>query len=139
MVHEYIIICTYCIFIKEYLVRLLEDKLTYLRTSKTKQKNQYHRSKKRSPFVFSPRPPILQPPIDYDDNSAMYEMNLRMLQKEEEKPNPNKEVVLDLMEKTFFIRRQNILKTPTSVASLLKTFPSLKNHIQVSVYSYVAS
>ena len=127
--------CTCVCFIKEYIISLLEDKLSYLRCSKTRQIYKAPASRKRGSFVFTPRPPELQPPADYDDSSATYEMNLRMLQVEEKKPNPNRETVMNLMEKTFFIRRQTILKAPTSVSRLLETFPSLRNHIQVSMYT----
>lgn len=125
--------CIVC-FIKEYIISLLEDKLTYLRNCKTRQMYKPPASRKRNSFVFTPRPPELRPPADYDDSSATYEMNLRMLQVEERKPNPNREMVMSLMEKTFFIRRRNILKALTSVSSLLETFPSLRNYIQVSTY-----
>lgn len=127
----------YLYFIKEYLIRLLEDKLTYLRSCKTKLKNKCQTYRKRKSFIFTPRPPVLQPPVHYDNSLATFEMNLMILQGEEKKPNPNREMVMDLMEKTFFIRRQNILKTTTSVASLLKMFPSLRNHIQVSVHAHM--
>ena len=55
-----------------------------------------------------------------------------VLQEEEEKVHPNEEVVMDLMKKTFYIRRRNILKAMTSVTNLLKIYPSLRNHSQVS-------
>ena len=57
-----------------------------------------------------------------------------ILQEEEEKLNPNREVVMDLMRKTFFIRRQNILRAPVSVTKLLRIYPSLRNHDQVSQF-----
>ena len=129
--HVYVMCACVC-FIKEYIISVLEDKLMYLRNCTSRQAYKGPASRKRSSFVFTPRPPELRPPADYNDSLATYEMNLRMLQVEERKPNPNRETVMSLMEKTFFIRRQNILKAPTSVSSLLETFPSLRNYIQVS-------
>ena len=88
--------------------------------------------------MFAPKPPVLQSSASHDDSLAAYEMNLRMLQQQGEKPNPDKGVVMDLMKKTFYLRRQNILKASTSVASLLKTFPCLRNRIQVSVHAKIS-
>lgn len=80
--------------------------------------------------MFTPKPPVLQSPAD--SSPAAYEMNLKILQQQGERPNPDKAVVMDLMKKTFYTRRQNILKASTSVAGLLKIFPCLRSHIQVS-------
>ena len=86
--------------------------------------------------MFTPKPPVLQSPAG---SSAAYEMNLKILQQQGERPNPDKAVVVDLMKKTFYMRRQNILKASTSVADLLKTFPCLRNRIQVSSMRNVCS
>lgn len=126
------------VFIKDYIVRLLEDKVAYLRHRGTRgRRNKGQPYNKRRSSVYAPDPPALPRYAGYDDNSAAYGRNLKMLQEEEKKPTPDKEVVMDLMKKTFFIRRQNILKIKTPVASLLKMFPSLRNEIQVSLHAEI--
>ena len=115
----------------------MEDKLTYLRSCKTKPRYMYNYqpSKRRKCSIFTPKPPALQSSCDH--SLTAYEMNLRILQQEGEIPNPDKGMVKDLMKKTFYTRRQNVLKASTSVASLLKTFPCLRSHIQVSVHAEI--
>ena len=115
----------------------MEDKLTYLRNCKHRQTYNHHPSRKREYSVFTPRPPTLEPSTEYDHSLLAYERNLRILQQQVEVSNPDKEVVMDLMEKTFYMRRQNILKASTSVAGLLKTFPCLRSHVQVSKHAQV--
>lgn len=130
------ILCVNCyntLFIKEYIIKLLKNKLNYLRkrgSRTSQQKNGCQTPKKRKLSSFTPNPPVLQQ--SNADSSAEYEANLKTLQKEGEKHNPNKMLVMDLMKKTFYMRRQSILKGPTSVASLLKIFPFLRNYDQVS-------
>ena len=90
--------------------------------------------------MFTPKPPVLQ--SSAGSSSAAYEMYLKLFRQQGERPNPDKAMVMDLMKKTFYMRRQNILKASTSVADLLKTFPCLRSHIQVScmqksVFKYI--
>ena len=126
--------------LQEYIIKLLEDKLSYLQNCKTKQTYTYQLSRRKRCSMFTPKPPVLQSPAG---SLAAYEMNLKILQQQGERPNPDKAVVMDhLMKKTFYMRRQNILKASTSVADLLKTFPCLRSHIQVScmqksVFKYI--
>ena len=123
-------------FIKEYITKLLKDKLIYLRSIKTRKRNQSQSTGRKYSFpVYCPNPPALPRSPGHDNSLAMYARNVKALQEEEAKPSPNKEVVMDLMKKTFFIRRNNAVKASTPVVTVLKIFPSLKNYSQVSVYS----
>jgi len=107
------------------------------KASGTKKERESETPRKKRLSFFALKSPDLRPSSDYDDDPRTHEYNLKALQREEEKQNPNKEVVMDLMKKTFFIRRQNILKlkAPISVANLLKIYPSLRNYNQVSTYA----
>lgn len=44
---------------------------------------------------------------------------------------PNKQVIADLMIRTFPFRRKEILEEPSSMDQLLKKFPSLKRTEQI--------
>ena len=134
------------IFIKEYIIKLLKDKLVYLRSVKTRKRNKCQStgrnkcqstSRKNSFPVYCPISPALLRSPGHDNSLATYARNAKVLQEEEAKPSPNKEVVMDLMKKTFFNRRNNTLKASTSIVTMLKTFPSLKNYSQVSVHSCI--
>ena len=81
---------------------------------------------------FTLKPPVLHLCDGCDTDPKVHERNLKALQNEEKKLNPNKAVIMGLMKKTFYIRRWNILKTPTTVSNILKIYPSLRNCDQVS-------
>ena len=112
--------------------------MNYLRSLERKKKNKVPTTQRKKNIpVYSPDSPALLRNPSYDDNLVAYERNVEALQEEEANLSPKKEVVMDLMKKTFFIRRKNVLIGQTSVVSLLQIFPSLKNHSQVSVHSRV--
>lgn len=98
-----------------------------------RQRDEREPPRKKKLSFFAPQSPVLRKASNNCNNDLKaHKRNLMILQEEEEKLNPNKEVVMDLMKKTFFIRRQNILKAPASVPNLLKIYPSLRNCDQVS-------
>ena len=123
------------ITLQEYLVKILKSKLGYLRTKAhgtVKQRNDWDPPRKKKLSFFAPRFPMLYLHDVCNNDPSTHKRNLVALQEEEEKLHPNEEVVMDLMEKTFFIRRQNILKASIPVTDLLKIYPSLRNYNQVS-------
>lgn len=128
--------------IKEYLVKILKNKLNYLRfkahgTIRPRNDCLPPIRKKRL-TTFSPKPLVLLPMSDDCGNGpSEHERDLMVLQEEEGKMNPNNEVVMDLMRKTYSSRRQNILSVPTSLTDLLKIYPSLKDYYQVGAINYM--
>ena len=113
----------------------MKNKLSYLRTKANtprRQRNEWEPPRKKRLSVFAPKSPMLHASCNNDPST--HRSNVMLLQEEEEKLNPNREVVMDLMRKTFFIRRQSIVKAPASVTKLLKIYPSLRNYDQVSEF-----
>ena len=125
------------VYIKEYLVKILKNKLSYLRAKAygtVRQRNDWESPRKKKLPFFVPKFPVLHLHDGCNKDPRTHERNLMLLQEEEEKLHPNREVVMDIMKKTFYVRRQNILKASTSVSNLLKIYPSLRNYDQVSAY-----
>ena len=105
------------------------------RTSKVKHDNSA--DNKTSPVKKKPRvhyPSIVPtahavPPVGED--KASHTRHVKILQLEERKMAPDKNVVADLMIKTFHFRRCEILEEPQPVQELLKMYPSMKRYNQV--------
>ena len=68
--------------------------------------------------------------IDSDDDAA-HKKRIKILKNENKKLIPDRQVVSELMEKTYTYRRRQILEEPVMVANLLDTFPFLSEIDQV--------
>lgn len=123
-----------------YLVKLLEDKLKYLRNYKGKHSTGSRSSdamvnvKKTPKNPQGPRPPVIYIEDDsYDEDEAGFERHLKFLQREYKKLRPDDVIVKEMMKKTFKIRRQHIQEVPTRVTDILETYPALQNYDHVSI------
>lgn len=115
-------------------MKILKSKLSYLRAktyATVRQRNDWESPRKKRLSFFVPKFPVLHPYDGYNKDPSTHERNLMLLQEEEEKLHPNREVMMDIMKKTFYIRRQNILKASVSVSNLLKIYPLLRNYNEV--------
>lgn len=123
-----------------YLIKLLEDKLKYLRNYKGKQPT----NKELSDTVVAttkvpktqqgPRPPIINlEDDDYDEDEPAFERHLKFFQREYKKLRPDEYIFKDMMKKTFKMQRQKIQDAPMRVADLLQMYPALQSYDHVSV------
>ena len=76
--------------------------------------------------------PAIEPPVGEDNASHM--RHLKMLQLEERKVSPDRNVISDLMKRTFHYRRLEIIEEPKMVQQLTKVYPSLKRCNQVCMW-----
>jgi len=76
--------------------------------------------------------PAIQPPVGEDNASHM--RHIKVLQMEERKVSPDKNVISDLMKRTFHYGRQEIIEEPKMVQQLIKVYPSLKRSNQVCTH-----
>lgn len=74
-------------------------------------------------------PAANEPPAGED--KASHTRHIKMLQMEERKLSPDKNIVADLMKRSFYYRRIEICEEPQLVQQLLKIYPSLKRCDQV--------
>ena len=134
-------LCPYLLtscLLQGYLVEALKDKMKYLRNSKPRIKSENSNEMSEPPakkikkeFTQIPHIPAA-PHIPKGEDEASYLRHLKVLQQEEKKMSPNKQVIADLMTRTFPFRRKEILEEPSSMDQLLKKFPSLKRTEQVT-------
>lgn len=90
--------------------------------------------KKKNPGITqTPRPPLF--PVGEDTISL--ERHNRVLQAEFSKraTSRNNQVVSDLMDRTFPMRRKTILEQPLSLESIFEKFPFLQECEQVHIYT----
>ena len=133
--------------LQEYLIVALRDRLKYLRNYRGKDGAATKREaddstsgeaeatpckKKKVGFLTSkPRPPALTASVLGEDK-ASFKIHMSSLKKEHARITPRPHVMADLMKKTFHVRRQEIMTSPTTVTNLLKAYPSLKKYDIVS-------
>ena len=130
---------------QEFLEVALRDKMKYLRNAKPRRKAT--KSSEEAPTLTKkPRPhypthqqdvathhqPAIEPPVG--ENNASHMRHLKMLQLEERKVSPDRNVISDLMKRTFHYRRLEIIEEPKMVQQLIKVHPSLKRCNQVCTY-----
>lgn len=93
------------------------------------------RAKKCVPTPLYPESPSVID--DHTDNSgedqAAHDRHLNYLQNECHKGKPNSEIKRKLMDRTFNIRRHNIMHNPTSVQQLITLYPPLQEYDEVSI------
>ena len=121
------------------MVEALRDRMKYLRgtsgracaktksTSSTSQT--FKKSKCASPPKFFPESPPIE--IDEGEDKVSHDRHLKVLRSECQKINSNAEVKKKLMERTYMIRRSEILTNPKPVKILLNMYPPLKEYNEV--------
>ena len=133
------------LFIQGYLISDVRDRMKYLRSSGGSNRGPALKKdssvdgepppeKKRKQFVQSPA--ASEPLIPEGEDEHSNARNLKMLQSEEKKINPNRQTIRVLMERTFAFRRLDILRQPCSIQEVLKKYPSLRRIEQVIVCVY---
>jgi len=77
------------------------------------------------------------PPLDDSGicDEATYKQHLDTLEKELQKPKPNKKSILQLMHSTFVPRRQFVVEGKCSAKDILEKFPALQQPDVVSMLS----
>ena len=89
---------------------------------------------KKSPGVCSP---LALPEIPPGEDDVSFKRHNRILQAEWHKPKRNIMVIEELMEKTFAMRRREILSNSCNVQTLFKKFPFLQDPEQVIVVIFL--
>lgn len=111
--------------------------MKYLRNSKPRTKNDSQTPPvQKKPRAHYPSQSMAHLVIPLGEDEASHSRHIKMLQLEERKVSPDKNVVADLMKRTFHFRRSEILEQPQLVQELIKTYPSLKRCDQVHIPSY---
>ena len=78
-------------------------------------------------------PTMIVPTLPCGEDEASQTRHMKMLKNEAKKVNPNKQIVLKLMEKTFVLRRKDIHEGMGTVHEILSSYPALKHPEEVSV------
>ena len=130
--------------VQDFLEASLRDKMKYLRNAKPRPRVKHDLTVdeeslpvKKKPFKpqypsYSMSPEQSAPAAE---DEASHLKHVKKLQLEERKVSPDRNVVADLMNRTFHLRRCEILKQPQLIQQLLKTYPSMKRCDQVCSYS----
>jgi len=106
------------------------------RTTKVKHDNPIATDSQTPPVKKKPHyPSQSMPAAAVGEDKASHSRHVKMLQSEERKVSPDKNVVADLMSRTFYFRRSEILEQPQLVQELLKTYPSMKRYDQVHIFN----
>ena len=71
------------------------------------------------------------PSVNLGEDGASYKRNILRLKAEYKKAKPNKVIVNDLMTRTFPMRRNEILNSPSSLSNTFDKFPFLQDSNQV--------
>ena len=100
------------------------------RSSTTEKKGVVSRTGKAPGIIKSVKQPILLP----GEDGVSYERHTKALQAEFKKTNRNNALVLDLMERSFAMRRMEILEKNYSLTALLSRFPFLQEADEVCNY-----
>ena len=110
--------------------------MKYLRNVKPRHKTKDSEevpSAQKKPRAHYPQaqsvPATLQPVAGEDKASHL--RHVKMLLIEERKVSPDKNAITELMKRTFFYKRSEIVEEPQLVKDLVKTYPSLKRYEQV--------
>lgn len=82
------------------------------------------------PKLFPEFPPL---EIDEGEDKVSHERHVKVLRTECQKINPNAEVKKKLMERTFTVRRTEILTNPKPVKMVLSMYSPLKEYLEVHV------
>ena len=69
--------------------------------------------------------------MNIGEDEVSFLRNIKVLQSEHKKTNPNLQVVNELMAATFSMRRQDITENPRSVQTLFEKYPFLNDVQQV--------
>ena len=109
--------------------------MAYLRKPTTKKRGDP--SKKKSP-ANNILPKIIKPSIPFaplipeGEDEASLERHLKKLKEEMKRPTPSKNIVRELMRRTFPLRRRIIMDGTEILSSILQTYPALKFPDEVS-------
>ena len=87
--------------------------------------------KKQMPAT--PAPPI----APHGEDEASHKRHLNMLSLEAKKVKPNEKSLLELMKRTFPLRRQDIVDNSLPIATLLKQYPPLEKYRYVSIIKII--
>ena len=128
------------------MIEALRDRMKYLRGTsgrgrilKMKTSNGEKEMPSKSicvspPKLFPEFPPEFPPlEIDEGEDKVSHERHVKVLRTECQKINPNAEVKKKLMERTFTVRRTEILTNPKPVKMVLSMYSPLKEYLEVHV------
>lgn len=113
---------------QNYLIVSMKTRMAYLRKPDDRKRGNPSKENRKSLPVAKPIMPAIPAtilmPIGEDEASQL--RHEKVLKTEMKKVNPNKQVVRELMKRSFFLRREKIVGGLGSVQDVLAYYPALK-------------
>ena len=132
----HICICHIFVFMQDWLVEALRERMKYFRRNKSNiqcSMSESKRAMQKNPLK-QQMPHISTLPHTMDsvgEDEASHDRHVKLLALEWRKSKPNRHAIGELMRRTFGVRRKNILSSPASLDCLLKSYPPLQQYGEV--------